>query len=71
MNGKKSSKVNVCTRAFENTYGHKPRGFGFWIFKIIHPTELRWDLFQVPSSNYGKAKAEAVKEANNAEESSI
>lgn len=50
--------VEVSTRQYEFTHGHKPRGMGCWAFIFDSDSNLFW-----ASDTYGQAKRLAIAEA--------
>ncbi len=62
MNRKPLSEIHISIRSYEHTYGHKPRGRGYWGFYLgddaTDPLRLFWH-----SGTYAEAKRAALKAA--------
>jgi hypothetical protein len=48
-------QIEFCTRDYEFSHGHRPRGYGSWAF--THSEQVNDEPIWAPASTYSEAKA--------------
>tara|TARA_Y100000310_G_C20360842_1_gene658905 strand:- start:316 stop:528 length:213 start_codon:yes stop_codon:yes gene_type:complete len=58
----KNTVKEVGTTEYENSHGHKPRGWGNWIFLVWESEKCHGEV--TVTGNYGEARRKALAIAN-------